>query len=52
MVQGYKLYADTGRNDPPRLVFDGSNNPQITEFTFDYKSNLGEAISSQLWYRF
>jgi hypothetical protein len=27
MVQGYKLYADTGRNDPLRLVYDGSHNP-------------------------
>ena len=33
-ILGYKLYADSGRNDPLRLVYDGSTNPQITQFSF------------------
>jgi hypothetical protein len=32
MVIGYKLYADSGTNDPLRLVYDGSSNSQISEF--------------------
>ena len=35
MVQGFKLYADTGRNDDFRLIFDSSDNPQITQFLFN-----------------
>lgn len=51
-VLGYKLYADTGRNDPLRLVYDGSSNPQISEFSFERANNLNETINNKLWYRF
>lgn len=49
---GYRLYADTGRNEPLRLIYDGSNNAQITEFLFTRAANRNETISSKLWYRF
>jgi hypothetical protein len=52
MVLGYKLYADSGRNEPLHLVYDGSNNPQISEFSFEKASNLNETINNKLWYRF
>ena len=31
-IQGYKLYADSGRADGFKLVFDGSNSPGIREY--------------------
>jgi hypothetical protein len=34
-ILGYKLYANSGRNDNLRLVYDGSRNPQLTSFTFN-----------------
>lgn len=49
---GYKLYADTGRNEPLRVIYDGSNNAQISEFLFNKYSNKNETIDSKLWYRF
>ena len=33
-IQGYKLYADSGRADDFNLIFDGSNSPGIREFLF------------------
>ena len=38
-VLGYKLYANAGRNDDLRLIYDGSSNAQITQFDFDAESN-------------
>jgi hypothetical protein len=52
MVIGYKLYADSGTNDPLRLVYDGSSNSQITEFSFEAQHSFNEALDTQLWYRF
>jgi len=46
MVQGYKLYADSGLNDPLRLIYDGSSNPQVTYFNFDIKVNDGIDLSN------
>lgn len=45
-VLGYKLYADSGTNDPLRLVYDGASNPQITEFSFEAESSLQETIDN------
>ena len=45
-ISGYKLYADSGRNDDFSLVYDGSNRPQITSYT--YEDNLDPALT----YRF
>ena len=33
-IQGYKLYADSGRADDLKLIFDGSNSPGIREYLF------------------
>jgi titin len=33
-IQGYKLWADSGRADDFTLVFDGSNSPGIREYLF------------------
>lgn len=33
-VRGYKLYADTGRRDEMRLVYNGINYPSITNFVY------------------
>ena len=52
MVQGYKVYADSGLNDPLRLVYDGSTNPQITYFNFDRTTNERVELSNDLSYRF
>jgi len=52
MVQGYKFYADSGLNDPLRLVYDGSSNPQINYFNFDKSANEAVELSNQLTYRF
>ena len=46
MVQGFKLYADSGLNDPLRVIYDGSSNPQITSFNFDINSNDGVELSN------
>lgn len=51
-VLGYKLYADSGKNDPLRLVYDGSFNPQVAEYSFEAIDSLGESLDTQLWYRF
>lgn len=51
-VLGYKLYANTGRNDPLRLVYDGSTNPQATSFEFNQAINAGELVDYRLVYRF
>ena len=34
-VFGYKLFANTGRDDDLRLVYDGGFNAQITSFLYD-----------------
>lgn len=52
LVQGYRLYADTGRNDPLRLVYDGSTNPQVTAISYTAVQNLGESLKNSLFYRF
>lgn len=36
-VLGYRLYADTGKNDDLRLVYDGSTDPQTLSFTYTSK---------------
>ena len=51
-ILGYKLYADSGKNDPLRLVYDGSTNPQITEFEYMAFHSLNETIETALFYRF
>ena len=48
-VLGYKLYANTGRNEPLRLVYE--SDAQISEFLYDSDVN-GERIDYQLVYRF
>lgn len=48
-VLGYKLYANTGRNEPLRLVYESE--AQISEFLYDSNAN-GERIDYQLVYRF
>jgi len=48
-VLGYKLYANTGRNEPLRLVYE--SDAQISEFLYDSNAN-GERIDYQLVYRF
>ena len=51
-VLGYRLYADTGHRDEPRLVFDGTNLAETVEFLYDQASNEGLALDSNLYYRF
>ena len=34
-ILGYKLYANSGRNEPLRLVYDGSTDPQTTTFVLN-----------------
>jgi hypothetical protein len=51
-VLGYRLYADTGHRDEPRLVFDGTNLAETVEFLYDQASNEGLVPDSNLHYRF
>ena len=51
-VLGYRLYADTGHRDEPRLVFDGVNLADTLMFLYDQDSNEGQALASNLYYRF
>ena len=51
-VLGYKLYADTGKNDALRLIYDGSTNPQLTEYEFTALDSFSESIQTSLFYRF
>jgi hypothetical protein len=51
-VLGYMLYADTGKNDDLRLIYDGSTNPQIAYFVYTAASNEGEALNNAYSYRF
>jgi len=46
-ILGYKLYADNGYNDDFKLIFDGSNMPEINNFI--YQSN---SLNPFLKYRF
>lgn len=40
-LTGYKLYADSGRNDDYTLVYDGTNSPEVAEYIFpNADSNL------------
>ena len=52
MILGYRLYADTGRNDALRLIYDGSSNPQISEFNYTSVINQGIQLDTRLYYRF
>jgi hypothetical protein len=52
MVLGYRVYADTGRNDDLRLVYDGSSDPQTNVFTFTSSHCNNEPIDTSLYYRF
>lgn len=49
-VLGYKLYANTGRNEPLRLVYE--SNSQVSSFSYDSIANSGESIDNKLAYRF
>lgn len=40
-VLGYRLYADTGHRDEPRLVFDGVNLADTLMFLYDQDQNGG-----------
>ena len=51
-VLGYRLYADTGHRDEPRLVFDGVNKADTLEFLYAQDSNEGTVLDSNLYYRF
>ena len=51
-VLGYRLYADTGRNDDMRMIYDGSTDPQQTYYAYTKVSNLGQPIERDLFYRF
>jgi hypothetical protein len=51
-ILGYKLYANTGRNDQLRLIYDGSRNPQKTTLDFSSLYNQGEVVDHRLVYKF
>jgi len=51
-VLGYNLYADSGRFDSFRLVYNGINHPQVTWFNFNSTSNNNETVDYLKTYRF
>jgi len=51
-ILGYRLYGDTGHNNELRMIFDGTNIPQVKKFLFDESVNLGMMVDPQLFYRF
>lgn len=51
-ILGYRLYADTGRKDDMRLVFDGVGFPNTSSFEYTSKSNLDLTIDPYLFYKF
>ena len=48
-VLAYRVYANAGRNDNLRLVYEGT--AQLTQFTFTAAENSGELIDPRLLYR-
>jgi len=50
-ILGYRLYADSGKNDDIVLIYDGSQDPQTSEFRYDAISN-NEPLNTKFDYRF
>jgi hypothetical protein len=48
-VLAYRVYANAGRNDNLKLVYEGT--AQLTQFTFTAAENSGELIDPRLLYR-
>ncbi|WP_210131899.1 hypothetical protein [Staphylococcus sp. GDK8D30P] len=34
-IYGYKLYADSGKDDDFFLIYDGTNMPSVTSYIYD-----------------
>lgn len=47
-VNGYRLYADNGYDDDFSLVFDGTNQPEITSFNF-IRMNLDTSLTFRFY---
>jgi len=51
-ILGYELFADTGKKDTMRLVFNGIGLPNTNTFEYTSASNLGILLDSALFYKF